>query len=217
MKPRAGKGLLLLLAASLLVVSTGCPNSTVITAGVGTTQLAIVMTNPTRFDVGAFTIDRILIVPTDPNAAAAIGTTRDLTLLRTGVFVDTTEPMVDPSFLTPVRLADGEYEIIEIRLSQLFFVDTTFVSDPSTCEGAQQFYAPSGRVTITSFTTPQTFDVRDGQSTPLGLTFDLTQMMTALNNAHTCTMSGGNYQPVNPASFNRTQFAADTLDYLTID
>ncbi|NIM62968.1 MAG: hypothetical protein GTO30_15370 [Acidobacteria bacterium] len=223
MKPRAGKGLLLLLAATLVVVSTGCPNSTVITAGNGTVRMSVITPNPTRFTFGSFDIDRILIRPVDAGASQAIGaqfTGKELSLLRTFLFVNVSEPMVDPSFLRPVPLSEGDYEIIEIRYSDMQFGDPTnpwVPPDPTTCEGAQRFYFPPGEITVDSFAVPQIFTVSNAQETSLTLTFDIEKMITALNNSYDCVMVGGTYQQQNPSTWDESQFIAQTLDYLTIN
>lgn len=212
MKLRARNGLLVLLTAALVVVSVGCPNSRSITAGVGTAQLAIVMANPSRFDTGLFNIDRILVRPVDADTSQALGSDRDLSLLPTGVFVDTSEPMVDPLFLDATQLSQGVYEVVEIRYSQLFFFDPDFPTDPSTCESFQFIYSPPDQIIITNFAVPPQFTVFDSQDTMFTLTFDLTQMMTTLNNAYTCSVGCGAFCISN---FDPIQFAADTLDYLS--
>ena len=84
MKLRARNGFLVLLATALVVVLAGCPNSTSITAGIGTTQLEINVVNPSRFDVGFFNIDRLLVRPIDPGASQAIGNARHDPALQSG-------------------------------------------------------------------------------------------------------------------------------------
>jgi len=213
MSLRVRNGLLVLLTAALMVVSVGCPNSTSITSGVGATQLVIESANPTRFETGFFNIDRLMVRPVDPNADQILGTARDLSLLPFGVFVDTAEPMVDPLFLDATQLSQGVYEVVEIRLSDLVFFDLD-PTDPSTCESFQAFYFPPGKITVTNFAVPQQFTIVDGADTMFKLTFDLTQMMTTLNNAYTCSVGCGGFCISN---FDPNQFAADTLDYLTFE
>ena len=203
----------MLLTATLVVVSVGCPSSTTITSGVGTVQMVINMVNPTRFDFGLLNIDRILVRPVDASADQALGSARDLSLLPFGVFIDTSMPMVDPLFLDPTRLSQGVYEVVEIRFSQLLFIDQD-PTDPSTCESYQFVYSPQGAITVTNFAPPQRFTILNAQDTAFTLTFDLTQMMTTLNNAYTCSPGCGAFCISN---FNATQFAADTLNYLTFE
>ena len=215
MKLRARNALLLLLTTTLMVVSVGCPNSTAITSGIGTAQLVINMTNLNRFEVGAFNIRRILIQPIDANAQQSIGTARDIILTRSSVFVDATLPNVDPGFLTPVTLSAGTYEIVEMEFSGIFFVDTVgFVPDPMSCEGSQQFFSSLPNIMVTSFATPQRFTISDTQDTQVTLTFDMTQYITTLTNAFTCTPGCNGFCISN---FDPVQFAGDTLDYLTIN
>lgn len=220
MKLRARNGLLLLVTAALVVVSGGCPNSTSITAGVGKAQLAINLVNPSRFDFGLFNIDRILVRPVDADASQIIGTDRDITVLPFGAFIDTNVPMVDPLFLDSTPLSQGVYEVVEIRLSSLTFSDFDFPTDPSTCESYVSDYnpptaPPAGTpVTITSFAVPLQFTIVDAQETMIAITFDMTQMMTTLNNAYTCSPGCGAFCITN---FSHSQFAADTLDYLTFN
>ena len=213
MKLRARNGLFLLLTAALVVVSTGCPNSQSITAGVGRAQMTITLTNPTRFDFGFFNIDRMLIRPVDPDAAQILGTARDITLLPFGVFVDTANSMVDPLFLDATPLSQGVYEVVRVQISSLFFSDNDFPTDPSTCESYQSFYAPPDIITVT-FAVPPQFTISNAQETTFALTFDMTQMLTTLNNAYTCSTGCGAFCISN---FDPDQFAADTLDYLTFN
>ena len=214
MKLRARNGLLLLVTAALVVVSTGCPNSTSITAGVGRAQLNITLTNPSRFDFGFFNIDRILVRPVDPDAAQIVGNSRDITLLPFGVFVDTAVQMVDPIFLDSTPLSQGVYEVVELRISSLFFSESDFPTDPSTCESYQSFYGPPDVISVTNFAIPLQFTISDAQETTYALTFDMTQMLTTLNNAYACPAGCGGFCL---GSFDADQFAADTLDYLTFD
>ena len=214
MRLRARNGFLVLLTAALVVVSVGCPNSTSITSGVGSAQLVIINANPSRFDQGFFNIDRLLVRPLDPDASQVLGIDRDISLLPFGAFVDTTLPMVDPLFLDATLLSQGVYEVVEIRLSGVFFFDMD-PTDPSTCESFIDFYdTGADKITLTNFAVPQQFTILNAQDTMFTLTFDLTQMMTTLNNAYTCSVGCGAFCISN---FDPDQFAADTLDYLTFE
>lgn len=209
----ARKGLLFLATTALMVAAVGCPNSTVITGGVGAAQLSIEMTNPSRFDQGFFSLDRILFRPVDPGANQALGPD-ELTLLTVATPVDTTLPSVDPLFLPATQLGQGVYEIVEIRLSQLFFFDQDFPTDPSTCESYQSSYFENGPITVSSFATPLTFTVANGEDTMVAITIDVTEMISTLNDAYTCSVGCGAFCISN---FNPSQFAADTLDYLSLE
>lgn len=206
----------MLLTAALVVVSVGCPSSTTITSGIGSAQLEIIMVNPSRFDLGFFNIDRLLVRPIDASADQVLGSNRDLALLPFGVFIDTSMPTVDPLFLDATRLSQGVYEVVEIRFSSLSFFDPDFPTDPSTCESYQSILETPFLLTIpvTNFAVPQRFTVLDGQDTMFTLTFDLTQMMTTFNNAYTCSVGCGAFCISN---FDPNQFAADTLNYLTFE
>ena len=224
MRLRARNGFLVLLTTALVVVSVGCPSSTTITAGVEAVQMVIINANPSRFDIGVINIDRILVRPVDASASQALGTSRDLSLLPFGVFIDTSQPMVDPLFLDATQLSQGVYEVIEIRFSQLLFFDQDLPTDPSTCESYQFLYEPkvpgpagfpiSATITVTNFAVPQQFTVVNAQDTAFTLTFDLTQLMTTLHNAYTCSPGCGAFCVTN---FDVDQFAAGTLDYLTFE
>ena len=208
----AKNGFLVLVTAALVIASVGCPSSTTITSGVGSAQMVINMVNPTRFDFGLIKFDRIMVRPVDVSAGQALGSARDISLLPFGVFVDTSMPMVDPLFLDPTQLSQGVYEVIEIRFDQLFFFDQD-PTDPSTCASFQSFYQPPGPIIVTNFAVPQRFTILNAQDTMFTLTFDVTQLMTTLNNAYTCA-------PLFPfaiSNFNAAQFAADTLNYLTFE
>ena len=223
MRLRARNGFLTLVTAALVVVAVGCPSSTTITSGVGRAQLEIIMANPSRFDLGFINIDRLLIRPVDASAGQVLGD-RDIPLLPFGAFIDTSMPMVDPLFLDATQLAQGVYEVVEIEFSQLFFIDQDLPTDPSTCESYQFIYEPrvpgpsgfpiTARITATNFAVPQQFTVLDAQDTALTLTFDLTQLMTTLHNAYTCSPGCGAFCISN---FDPFQFAADTLNYLTFE
>lgn len=213
MRLRARNGFLTLVTAALVVVAVGCPSSTTITSGVGSAQLEIIMVNPSRFDLGFINIDRLLVRPVDANAGQVLGSDRDLALLPFGVFIDTSMPMVDPLFLDATQLAQGVYEVVEIRFSTLQFLDFD-PTDPSTCESFQSVYAPPDTIPVTNFAVPQRFTILDGQDTMFTLTFDLTQMMTTLNNAYTCSVGCNAFCITN---FDPNQFAADTLNYLTFE
>jgi hypothetical protein len=220
MKLRARNGLLLLVTAALVVVSGGCPNSTSITAGVGKAQLAINLVNPSRFDFGFFNIDRILVRPVDADASQITGTDRDITVLPFGAFIDTNVPMVDPLFLDSTPLSQGVYEVVEIRLSSISFSDSD-PTDPSTCESSiANYFPPTGPpvgtpVAITSFAMPLQFTILDAQETMITLTFDITQMISTLHNAYTCSTCFPG--PFCVRNFSHSQFAAGTLDYLTFN
>ncbi len=213
MRLRAKKGLLILLTAALTVLSVGCPNSTTITSGTGALVPAIFITNPTRWDLGYFRIDRVLVRPSDPGTNLALGPNRDISLLPFGADVDSSQTMVDPSFFVPIPLAAGTYEVTEIRYSLISFFDFD-PTDPSTCDSFAAFYFPPGRVTINNFATPIQFTVTGGQDVTFSMTFDITQMTTSLNNAHTCSPGCGGWCISN---FDPAAFAADTLSYLTFN
>jgi hypothetical protein len=218
MKLRNKNALLFVLTIALMVVSAGCPNSNTITSGIGTTQLTVVVTNPNRFEVGTFSIDRIMVRPVDARADSALGSARDIKLSQSPIFVDASLGMVDPAFIRPATLSQGVYEVVEIRMSSLLFVDADLDIDPATCESWQFFYATgssnsSERITIT-FPNPPQFTVVDGQESAFNFSFDLTAMISTLNNALTCSTGCGAFCATN---FDPDQFAADTLNYLTID
>jgi len=216
MKLRARNGLLAVLAVALVVVSAGCPNSRSITAGIGTAQLSVTLTNPSRFDFGFFNVDRILVRPIDPGASQALGNRRDISVLPFGVFIDSGIATVDPSFLIPIKLSKGTYEVVEVRISSLSFFDQDFPTDPSTCESFQSAYdtSPTDPAISRNLAVPQQFTIVDGQDTLVALTFDMTKMMTAINNSFTCTPGCGAFCISN---FDSDQLGAAILDYLSFN
>jgi hypothetical protein len=216
MKLRNKNALLFVLAMALMVVSAGCPNSNTITSGTGTTQLNVVFTDPSRFEIGTFTISRILVRPLDPRASQALGSARDIKLTQSPIDAETALGMIDNSFILPVTLSQGVYEITELRMASLGFFDLDDPLDPSTCETSQLFYATSSAELINvNLASPPQFTVIDGQETALTLSYDLTAMMQTLSDAFTCT-PGGPFG-FSYTNFDENQFAANTLDYLTVD
>lgn len=217
MNLRTRNALLFVLAMALTVVSAGCPNSQTIGAGIGTTQMSVVFTDPSRFEIGTFTISRVLVRPLDPNASQALGSARDIKLTQSPIDADTSLGMIDSSFILPVTLSQGVYEITEIRMVSLGFFDLDDPLDPSTCGTSQLFYETlSSQPINVTFASPPQFTIVDGQETALTLSYDLTAMMSTLVDAFTCT-------PGCPpfgfcfTNFDADQFAADTLNYLTVD
>jgi len=211
---RARKGMLVLLTTALLVVSAGCPNSNVILSGNGTAQFTINVTNFSRFELGVFGIDRILVRPVDSGANSALGDGLDINLLQFAIAVDLNMASVDPLFFPPNNLSQGTYEVVAIDLSQITFLDFD-VPDPSTCESFQSFYspnlAPNIPIKVDSFSTPLRFTIERGTDTPVTMTFDATEMVSTLFDAYTCSPS------FVLSDFDEDQFIADTGNYLTFE
>ena len=222
MKLRSGKGLLLLLVMVLLATSVGCPNSTVIGAGNGAVELAIFSINQGRWlfdgplDQARLTINRIHIRPTDMAADDLLGNNSLLTLTPSPIFVNLHAPQVSPTFILQIigltGLSQGTYEIVELQLSGIKLQDETH--DPSTCESNLNFYLLSA-VTITNFPTPLTFTVTRDQDVMVSLTFDVSAMVVAMNDASTCIPCTAAFCA--PGTIDPAQFGALYATYLTLD
>ena len=198
------KGLLLSLAAMLVVSAISCPNSTVVNSGNGAVQLRFVANNQGRWDFAVTEIRGLLIEPVDPTANVIAG--GSFTLTPTPIAVGLVDAITAPEEFGVTHLAQGTYEMVEIEFNQLIVADGDPVNPPE-CPN----YIPPP-FTLTSFPTPLTFDVPRDLDGTVTLTFNLDALAQTLDTACSSNCSSACF-----TQFDANTFGSLINDFLTID
>jgi len=186
------------------VVATGCNQDTLNSGSQGLNMAYTPSPSGSgRFDPASFQVNRIQVVPTDPQAAAVFGAER--LLLRYTPF-EANLVATQPVSFSNIALAAGTYRVTFIEFSPLALVDSNLTTNPATCidgvsviDGSQ----PPGVPLKFSFNDPPddlsglNFTVQPGQ-TSLALTVDVPGLIAGYEAAYTCTFVPCPGCPVNP-------------------
>ena len=181
-------GLILALASLAL---TGCTGSNPLNTGNNGYQVVVTSSaNPTQYSTMIFNLSGISATPTDPGAAAVLGTD-SLDLISGGVEIDLNAAFEQPGAST---LPVGTYAIQRVTINSMILRSVDLPANPTVCQDyIVGQLRTSGTFNLTLFSGDGTFTV--AQDTPGQLSLDLDAV--ALRDAVFAGVNCGNCLPAN--------------------
>ncbi len=216
MKRRAGFVLTTAALCAALGAGTGCNQNTL----TGSTANLIVnyTQNPAgagRFERGSFTVNKILALPADPQAASVFGNERLLFFFGTFNADLTLSQSVQMSH---IALSPGTYQVTYFEFTPPALVDTNVPANPPSCiEGIAAIDSgPTFVPDIIKFTNPptMTFTVHPGQTT-LSMNINVPALVNGYEASFTCAQGCGPGGGPCVTAFDEANFRAVFLANVT--
>jgi hypothetical protein len=220
MRAKLLSGLPVIVLASVL--AAGCSHET-LSSGAQTLNMTYTPspTGTGRFDRASLIIDRIQVLPADPQEAALYGAER--ILLKFTPF-EANLAATAPVAYSDITLSAGTYVVTRIEFHLVTLVDTDVPTNPATCidgvaviDGQQPANVPQ----VYAFVNPASlrFSVQPGQ-TQLALTIDVPGLIAEYEAAYTCEYQPCPGCPVDPrptlTAFDQTAYQNALLANITI-
>jgi hypothetical protein len=213
------QALSVILLASVAAVGAGCNQDT---ASGGAQGLVVTITpNPAgagRYELPQFIINKIQVLPVDPELAALYGTEK--LLLRFKPYTVDLAATQDITYST-IALSAGTYRVTFLEVTPPSLVDSDLSPTPASCiEGLAVINAQSVTPNIPdfSFADPPSlnFTVQPGQ-TRLAIKINIPGLISSYESAFTCVLGCGPGGTPCLTAFDQAAFRAAILANLTLE